>query len=120
MVYQVESTRGGLKLVDDLNFIYRINRKYGPKTYWKCENADCKARLHTVLENDNLSVCKTFGEHCHPSNPSKPKICRAKAILKAQATTSQASARSLIAEMSSTLDDNAFFATDFSAHVTQH
>ena len=54
MVYQVETTRGGVKLVDDFNFVYRIDRKYGEKTYWKCEYKECKARAHTVLEDDNL------------------------------------------------------------------
>lgn len=74
MVYQVESTRGGVKLVDDLNFVYRIDGKYGEKTCWKFENKECKGRVHTVLENDNLSISKTFGEHCHPSHPSKPNM----------------------------------------------
>lgn len=60
MVYQVESTRGGVKLVDDLNFVYRIDRKYGEKTCWKFENKECKGRVHTVLENDNLSISKTL------------------------------------------------------------
>ena len=54
MVYQVETTRGGVKLVDDFNFVYRIDRKYGEKTYWKCEYKECKARAYTVLEDDNL------------------------------------------------------------------
>ena len=54
MVYQMETSRGGLKLVDDLNYIYRIDRKYGEKTYWKCDYMECKARVHTKLEDDGF------------------------------------------------------------------
>ena len=54
MVYQMETSRGGLKLVNDLNYIYRIDRKYGEKTYWKCDSMGCKARVHTKLEDDRL------------------------------------------------------------------
>lgn len=57
-----------------------------------------------MIENNNLSMGKTFGEHCHLSHPSKPKMYEAKTKLKLLATNSQTSARLLIAEISSTLD----------------
>ena len=57
------SRHGGLKIVDDNNSV----RKYGDKkTYWKCETRECKARLHTILENDNKAVCKSFSKPRHP------------------------------------------------------
>nr|XP_040571875.1 uncharacterized protein LOC121121074 [Lepeophtheirus salmonis]XP_040571876.1 uncharacterized protein LOC121121074 [Lepeophtheirus salmonis] len=75
MVHLVKSQRGGMKLVDDKNYIYRVDRKYGFKVYWKCERDKCKSRLHTITkENDslNISVCSRVGEHDHPNKPSKP------------------------------------------------
>lgn len=36
MVYTVKS-RHGLKIVDDNNYVYQLDGKYGDKTYWKCE-----------------------------------------------------------------------------------
>ena len=104
MVYRVKTTRGGQKLIDDLNYMYRLEKKYGPKTYWKCDNTDCRSRVHTVIENETLTISKVLNEHCHPSNPSKPKIYEAKAILKEEATNSQTSVRSLIVEISASLD----------------
>ena len=56
MVYQIKTSRGGLKLVDDYNYIYRKERKYGERTYWKCDSMGCKARVHTKLENDSVST----------------------------------------------------------------
>ena len=116
MVYQIESSRGGLKLVDDLYYIYRIDRKYGEKTYWKCDSMGYKARVHTKLENDSVSICKTVGEHCHPS---EPKVYEAKTKMKSIATNSQTSARSLIAEVASSLDSNALSFLPTKAHLSR-
>ena len=78
MIYTVKSRRGGAKLVDNGNYIYRLDRKYREKTYWKCEVKQCKARVHTTHKDDTLSICAAFGDHCHSSNPIKPTICKAK------------------------------------------
>lgn len=32
----------------------------------------CKARLHPILDNDDVSVHKHFGDHGQPSQPSHP------------------------------------------------
>ena len=74
----METNRGGLKSVDDLNYIYSIGRKYGEKRYRKCEYKECKARVHIKLEDDILYICKTVGEYCHPSHHFKPKVYEAK------------------------------------------
>lgn len=37
MIYMVKSRHGDLKIVDDNNHIYCLDRKYGGKTYWMCE-----------------------------------------------------------------------------------
>ena len=75
MVYTVMSNCGGIKIVDGNNYVYGPDRKYGDKqTYWKCEKRGCKARLHTILENDHIAVCKSFGEHRRPSHPLRPKV----------------------------------------------
>ena len=93
MVYQIKTSRGGLKLVDNYNYIYRKEQKYGERTYWKCDSMGCKARVHTKLENDSVSICKTVGEHCHPSNPSRLKIHEAKTKMRSIATNSKTSSR---------------------------
>ncbi|XP_066969100.1 uncharacterized protein [Macrobrachium rosenbergii] len=119
MVYQMETSRGGLKLVDDLNYIYRFDRKYGEKTYWKCDSMGCKARVHTKLEDDSVSICKTVNEHCHPAHPSKPKVYEAKKKMKSAATNSQTSSRSLIAKIASSLDSNALALLPTKAHLSR-
>ena len=110
----METSRGGLKLVDGFNYIYEIDRKYGEKTYWKCDSVGCKARVHTELEGDSVSVCKTVGEHYHPS---KPKVYEAKTKMKSIATNSQTSARSLIAEVAFSLDSNTLALLPTKAHL---
>lgn len=76
MGYTVMSRYGGIKLVND-NYIYWLNRKYGDKkTYWKCKIREYKARFHTILENDNVSVCETFSEQSSLP-PIKTKIFQA-------------------------------------------
>ncbi|XP_068206482.1 uncharacterized protein [Palaemon carinicauda] len=119
MVYQIKTSRGGLKLVDDLNYIYRLDRKYGEKTYWKCDYIECKARVHNKLEDDSVSLGKTVGEHCNPSHPSKPKVYEAKTKIKLIATNSQTSARSVIAEVASSLDSNALALLLTKAHLSR-
>ena len=81
----------------------------------------CKARVHTKLENDSVStsICKTVGEHCHPSNPSKPKVYEAKRKMRSIATNSQTSARSLIAEVASSLDSNALALLPTKTHLSR-
>ena len=75
--------------------------------------------MHTKLEDDILSICKTVGEHCHPSHPCKPKVYEAKKKMKSIATNSQTSARSLIAEVASSLDSNALALLPTSAHLSR-
>ena len=105
--------------MDDLNYIYRIDRKYGEKTYWKCDYKECKGRVHINLEDDILSICKTVGEHCHPSHPCKPKVYEAKKKMKSIASNSQTSARSIIAEVASSLDSNALALLPTSAYLSR-
>ncbi|XP_040575190.1 uncharacterized protein asrij isoform X1 [Lepeophtheirus salmonis] len=108
MVHLIKSQRGGMKLVDNYNYIYRVDQKSGEKTYWKCEYSKCKARLHTVMDVDkvNVCICKTVSEHSHPSNPSKTKMCDVKAKLKSEALSSPLSSRMLIEQMASSMDES--------------
>ena len=52
MIYLVETIRGGQNLIDDLNYMYRLDRKLGHKRYWKFENTGCISRVNTVNENE--------------------------------------------------------------------
>ncbi|XP_068208538.1 uncharacterized protein [Palaemon carinicauda] len=106
MPHTVKTIRGGEKLVDDNNFVYRIDRTLESKTYWKCEIKNCKARVHTLLESEgDIAICKTVGEHSHSGNPTKPNVYSTLAKMKENATNSQLSARSLIASASASLDE---------------
>ena len=98
----------------------------------------CKAPVHTKLEDDSVSICKTVDEHCYPSHPSKlkvmfikvklkfikplslkPKVYEAKAKMKSIATNSQTSARSLIAAVASSFDSNALALLPTKAHLSR-
>lgn len=46
-------------------------------TYTADYKAPYMARLHTPLENDGRSVCKSFGEPSESSHPSKSKVYQA-------------------------------------------
>lgn len=51
------SRHAGLKIVDDDNYIYQLDRKNSDKAYWKCEIRECGARsYYTIPKNDNISV----------------------------------------------------------------
>lgn len=39
----------------DYNYVHWLDRKYGDRTYWRCEIRQCKAKLHTILENDKFA-----------------------------------------------------------------
>ncbi|QQP42000.1 Putative LOC100898192, partial [Caligus rogercresseyi] len=106
MVRLIKSNRGGSKLVDDLNYLYRLNGKCGEKTYWACDISECRARIHSIMEGNEPIVVKTVGYHHHASQPFKPKSLETKQAIKSLALNSQASSRDIIAQASSNLDDS--------------
>ena len=108
MPYVFNSTRGGKKLVDDMNYIYEKHKLNadGSKTYWKCEIKSCKARVHTMTHDEDYYLIKNVGEHHHSSCASKPKVRKTLAELKSQASACQESSRSLISSVCENLDEN--------------
>ena len=54
MVSTVMSRCGDLKILADNNYIDLIEKTV--INYWKCEIRERKARLHTILENDNILI----------------------------------------------------------------
>ena len=102
------STRGGRKLVADLNYTYEKHKTNadGSKIYWRCDVKSCKARLHTSTEEKDYKVLIVIGEHHYSSCETKPKICEALTSLKAAALSSQETSRSLIASTSASLSEN--------------
>ena len=72
--------------------------------------------MHTKLEDDSVSICKTVGEHYHPSHP---KVYEAKIKMKSIASNSQTPARSLIAEVASSLNSNALALLPTKAHLSR-
>lgn len=51
---------GSLKIVD-VDYVHQLNGKYSDKTYQKCE-IRVQTRLHTILENDNISLYKSLSD----------------------------------------------------------
>lgn len=47
-----------------------------------------QSQIAYILENDNISMCKPFSKHTHPSLPTKPKAYQAMANTKYEATNS--------------------------------
>ena len=58
----VKSTRGCDKLVDDSNFIYRQERKYVGKVYWKRVDKILKI-VHINLNSEVIFKCKIVSAH---------------------------------------------------------
>ncbi|KAG7158250.1 putative FLYWCH zinc finger domain-containing protein 1 [Homarus americanus] len=108
MPHVITSTRGREKLVDDMNYIYGAQKRnaYGSKTYWKCEVKCCKARIHTLTQDEDYGIIKRVGDHHHSSSVAKPKVRKQLADLKVAAISSQECPRSLIAATSANLDEN--------------
>ena len=104
----IQSTRGGKKLVDDLNYTYEKHRTNadGSKIYWRCDVKSCSARLHTSTEENDYKVLNRIAEHQHSSCETKPKVCEALTKLKSTALSSQETSRSLIATTSTSLSEN--------------
>jgi hypothetical protein len=100
----MNSTRGKRKLVDELNFIYNFKKKNADDSicYWKCEEKECKARVHT-LTND-CKIINKIGEHEHMSSASEPKIRKILSEIKGIAETSKETSRSLIATAATKLN----------------
>ncbi len=105
MPFTVKTERGGEKLVDDENNIYRIDRKLPKKYLWKCEERNCKARVHTTIDkNSQIVIVKVVGMHSHSSNPTKPKVNAALASLKMSARASSLSTRAQLGEATENLN----------------
>lgn len=105
MAHTIKSKRGGDKLVDENKFIYRLEKKYAVKTYWKCDTKMCSARVHSVVEDGRIIICRNIGEHCHSSNPSQPIVQSNLGKIKSLSMNSQLSSRSIIADVCSNTDD---------------
>ena len=71
MIQVIPTGRGGHRLYDENNHSYWIDKKISDKTYWKCIEHHCKARVHTK-DDTSIDIIKRIGEHSHSSNPSKP------------------------------------------------
>ena len=89
------SRQGGVKTVDNNNYICWLHRKYGDKTYWKCQLREHKARLYTMLANDNIWVILQQAQSFHLP---KPKVYQAIVNVNEEASNSQQSSRALIIE----------------------
>lgn len=65
----VKSVRGKDKLVLK-SYLYTKERSIGEKEIWKCEDRNCKARVHS----NGQEVVKELGMHYHPPIPGKAKV----------------------------------------------
>ena len=95
IIHTLKSDRCGVKLVTDDHHVYQIE-KYNEKTYWKCELEQCRARVHALLQDKEIIICKSTGEDCHPANPMKPKVYEAKSKMKILSINSQNASRKVM------------------------
>jgi hypothetical protein len=72
------SNKGHPLLVKD-GFIYKINKQTSPKIYWICKAKNCRAHVHTDLNNNLLVVS---GEHNHLLEPEDHQIQNFRGVLK--------------------------------------
>ena len=98
MPFTIRTNRCGEKLADDSNHVYRIDRRRGDISYWKCEAKKCNARVHTTNRISSVTIFKEVNEHNHPSNPTKPAVYACLAKIKSDAAYSSLSSRALIGE----------------------
>ena len=66
----------------------------------------CKARLHTLTEENDYTILKHVSEHHHNSCETKPKLRETLTKLKATALSSQETSRSLIAATSASIGED--------------
>ena len=81
MIQVIPTGRGGHRLYDENNHSYRIHKKINDKTYWKCIEHHCKARVHTK-DDTSIDIIKRVCEHSHSSNPFKPVAAKMKSELR--------------------------------------
>ena len=103
MIHVIPTGRGGHRLHDENNHSYRIDEKINDKTYWKCIEHHCKARVHT--KNDtSIGIIKRIGEHSHCSNPSKHLAYKIKSDLRSRSNGCAEKSCSLIRDAARNLD----------------
>ena len=104
MAYFIQSERGGRKLVDEHNYIYRIHSKNADKSkiYWRCEVERCRARAQTlVFDEPEISVVTT-GQHRHSAMKTKIEAIKAVRAMKGSTKTCEPG-RSLVSRHCSSL-----------------
>ena len=72
------SNKGHPLLVKD-GFIYKINKQTPSKIYWICKTKNCRAHVHTDLNNNFLAKS---GEHNHLLEPEDHHVQNFRGILK--------------------------------------
>ena len=92
-----KSNTGGKIFVDEENYSYHFHKKNADetKTYWRCVERSCKARIHTV----NNSITARCNEHNHGSSASKVRAQEVMSELKTTSVSTCEPARSLIGAM---------------------
>ena len=103
MPYTVSTTRGGKKLVDGNNHVYRADKCLNGISYWKCAIPKCGARAKTKHGNDDEGkeiICEftTTNSHTHAANPISVSSLKAKQKLKLLAEQTQENTRTVVAK----------------------
>ena len=101
----VKSIRGKEKLLDDLNYLYDFHKSSETKSYYRCENRMCTARVHTMKGDPHHDIAKRVGEHNHSATADRIAARVAVTELKVAAKSSQNSSRVLIANSAARLDE---------------
>ena len=103
MAHTVVTSRGGRKLIDEDNHVYRLDYIRNDITYLKCTVPKCKARaktIHNLEQEDNSCELKVVhsNEHTHASNPNEKILIEAKIKLETMSRHTQDNTRTVVAK----------------------
>lgn len=72
----------GKRLLTKDGFIFKMNKRTSSKIYWLCKTKNCKAHIHTDL-NDTFLLAS--GEHNHLLDPEDHQVHQFRGMLKQRA-----------------------------------
>ncbi|CAF3339785.1 unnamed protein product [Rotaria socialis] len=84
---EIFSTEKGKPLLVYDSYVYNLERKTKLKSIFRCQNRDCKGRIHTNLSMDSISSGPTA--HSHSANLDKMSVIKLQKDIKSRAAISE-------------------------------
>ena len=96
----IQTSKGGTKLVDLENHVYRLDYSWSDRCYWKCCKPGCKGRAITnkisKSEMGPVEIIRFTNNHTHAGNPMEPVLLEAAVDLKNLSSSTQHSSRTVV------------------------